>query len=380
MKIVVDKKIPFIKGLLEPVAEVSYLEENEISRDALTDTDAIIIRSRTICDSNLLEGTKVRFIGTVTTGHDHIDSDYCEFSNIKWINASGCNSYATAQYVTSALILLSEKYDFRLSEKTLGIIGAGQAGQKVERNARLLGMNVLLNDPLRARDEGEKNFCSLERLLNDCDIITFHTALEKEGPEKTLHMADPSFFSRLRKNVFIINTSRGSIIDNEALKQAMKSGKVIDSAIDCWENEPDIDTELLEMCHIATPHIAGFSFDGKANAVKFVIEHLHDFFDLRIPLKAPELPKPENGAIKVPAKCKDKIEAVLLHTYNPLSDTEKLKKNPGKFEQLRDKYAYRREYKAFRVLNLNNKEADIMRAFGFQVPAHLSESARDKQP
>jgi len=370
MKIVADIEIPFLKGLLEPVAEVVYLPGRDICNKDLLDADALIVRTRTICNSNLLEGTNVRFIGTATIGYDHIDQDYCEAKNIAWVSAPGCNSRAVSQYVTSSLLVLADKYRFKLADKTLGIIGAGQVGQKVERSARLLGMNILLNDPPRARNEGEKNFNSLDRLLKECDIITLHTTLEKEGPDKTYHLLDASFFARLTKPIFLINSSRGGVIDTHALKQAIQKGKVIDCVLDCWENEPDIDQELLEKCLVTTPHIAGYSSDGKANATKAVLEQLNRFFQLNLPRIVPELPIPDAPILKIPRNSPDKIASALLHSYNPLNDTKMLKKDPKSFDQLRANYELRREYKAFRLLNLPDKDADLMRAFGFQLPVH----------
>lgn len=378
MKIVADNEIPYLKGLLEPVAEVVYLPGRSIRREDLIDADALIIRTRTKCNRELLEGTKVSFIGTTAIGYDHIDASYCEVKNIKWVNAPGCNSKAVAQYVTSCILSLSEKYGFNPSEKKLGIIGVGQVGQKVERNARLLEMEVLLNDPPRARNEGEKNFKSIETIFEQCDIISFHPTLEKEGPDKTFHLADFSFFSKLRKPIFIINTSRGGVIDTSSLKKAIQSGLVIDCAIDCWENEPDIDLELLKICHIATPHIAGYSYDGKANATKIVLEQLNIFFQLNLPRLTPDLPNPESPVIKIARYSEDKINSALLHTYDPLSDTKMLKENPSKFDELRAKYEFRREYKAYTVQNLNEKDSEVLKAFGFQVPLHTKDKHRSK--
>lgn len=379
MKIVADTKIPYLKGLLEPYAEVVYLSGKEIRKEDLLDADAILIRTRTICNRELLEGTNVRFIGTATIGFDHIDTDYCAVKNIKWVNAPGCNSRAVAQYVTSCILSFSRKYNFNPSEKTIGIIGVGQCGQKVERSARLLGMNVLLNDPPRARNEGEKNFINLERILTDSDIITFHPVLEKEGPDKTWHMADSIFFSKLKKPIFLINTARGSIIETSALKQAIRDGKVIDCAIDCWENEPDIDLELMDSALIATPHIAGYSSDGKANATRTIVEQLNLFLDLKMPPKISlELPVPEEPVLKIHKNSPHKIASALLYAYDPIKDTDMLKKAPASFEDIRGKYVFRREYKAFRIVNLAESEAELLRAFGFQTPPRSEMSNTDE--
>jgi len=379
MKIVADNKIPYLKGLLEPYAEVVYLSGRDIRKEDLMDVDAILIRTRTICNRELLEGTKVRFIGTATIGFDHIDTDYCAVKNIKWVNAPGCNARAVAQYVTSSILCFSRKYNFNPSDKTIGIVGVGQVGQKVERCARLLGMEVLLNDPPRARNEGEKNFINLERIQTDCDIITFHPILEKEGPDKTWHMADSNFFVKLKKPVFLINTARGSIIQTDALKQAIRDGKVIDCAIDCWENEPDIDLELLESALIATPHIAGYSSDGKANATRTIVEQLNMFLELNMPPKINlELPVPEEPVLKIHKNSPHKIASALLYAYDPIKDTEVLKKSPEKFEEIRGKYVFRREYKAFRIVNSAETEAELLRAFGFQTPPRAEMNNTDE--
>ncbi len=370
MKIVADIQIPFLKGLLEPVAEVVYLPGREIQKKDIMDADALIVRTRTSCNSDLLEGTKVKFIGTTAIGFDHIDQNYCEAKNITWVNAPGCNAKAVAQYVTSSLLMLAKKHHFSLSDKSLGIIGVGQCGQKVERNARLLGMNILLNDPPRARNEGEKNFNSMDRILEDSDIITLHPTLEKEGPDKTYHLLDAAFFARLKRPIFLINTARGAIVDTHALKNAIDEGKVIDCALDCWENEPEIDVALLQRCLITTPHIAGYSSDGKANATRIVLEQLNQFFQLDLPRLSPELPVPENPQLKISKNSANKIADALLHAYDPLIDSEALKRAPEQFETLRSNYILRREYKAYRLLNLPDKDADLLRAFGFQLPAH----------
>lgn len=378
MKVVADIEIPYLKNILEPVAEVVYIPGREISRNDLLDADALIIKSRTICNMDLLEGTNIRFIGTATSGYDHIDADYCKIKNIKWVYAPGCNSKAVAQYVTSCILTFAEKYNFDPSEKTIGIIGVGQCGQKVERHARLLGMNVVLNDPLRARNEGEKNFKSLDSLLKECDIITFHPTLEKEGPEKTYHMADDAFFSKLKKPVFLINTSRGGVVETESLKKAIDEGKVIDCALDCWENEPDLDRELLDKSMIATPHISGYSFDGKAIATKTILDQLILFFQLGISTSLQELPVPDNHLLKISKNCKNKIAAALLFSYDPLKDTEILKASPGNFEEIRKNYPLRRDYKAYTVQNLNEKDSDLLKAFGFQSPQHTQDKHRNR--
>ena len=370
MKVIIDDKIPYIKGALEPFAEVLYLPGKDTTPAVVKEADALITRTRTICNESLLKGSKVSFIATATIGFDHIDTAYCEQSGITWTNAPGCNAKSVEQYIASVLFVMAERKGWTLAGKTLGVVGVGQVGSKVARLGSILGMKVLLNDPPRARNEGEKNFHDLERILTDSDIITLHPTLEKEGPDKTFHLLDASFFAKLRKPIFLINTARGAIVETAALKQALANGQVIDCALDCWENEPSIDQELLERSLIATPHIAGYSSDGKANATRTVLEQLNQFFHLNLPRITPDLPVPESPVLKVPRNSRDKIASALLHAYDPMIDTTALKKTPANFDTLRSKYVLRREYKAYRVLNASDQDGDLLRAFGFQLPPH----------
>ncbi|MCW8848857.1 MAG: 4-phosphoerythronate dehydrogenase, partial [Melioribacteraceae bacterium] len=241
IKIVADDKIPFLKGVLEPFVQVEYFPGSKISSEKIIDADALIIRTRTKCNKDLLEGTNVKLITTATIGTDHIDVEYCEQNNIKWINAPGCNSTSVMQYITSALLSLAEKQNFILSDKTIGIVGVGNVGSKIKKIAETLGMNVLVNDPPRERLEGGNEFSNLEILKSESDIITFHVPLIREGIDKTYHLADETFFNQLTKKLIIINSSRGEVIKTSALKDSVSKGKISNIVLDVWENEPDID-------------------------------------------------------------------------------------------------------------------------------------------
>ena len=199
MKVIIDDKIPYIKGALEPFAEVLYLPGKDTTPAVVKEADALITRTRTICNESLLKGSKVSFIATATIGFDHIDTVYCEQSGITWTNAPGCNAKSVEQYIASVLFVMAERKGWTLAGKTLGVVGVGQVGSKVARLASILGMKVLLNDPPRARVEGETGFCSLETVLAEADIITLHVPLNLQGEDATYHMADEAFFKRLGK-------------------------------------------------------------------------------------------------------------------------------------------------------------------------------------
>ena len=364
VKIVADDKIPFLKGVLEPFAEIKYLPGKDITKDEIIDTDALIIRTRTKCNAELLEATNVKFIATATIGIDHIDTDYCEKNNIKWVNAPGCNSSSVMQYVTSALLTVAEKEKFNLKEKTIGIVGVGNVGSKVQRMAEIIGMNVLLNDPPRARKEGGSQFVDMETIMEKSDIITFHVPLIKEGKDKTYHLANEKFFEKLKNNPFIINSSRGEVVKTLAIKNAIREGNVNSVVIDVWENEPNIDLELLDLVDFGTPHIAGYSADGKANGTAASVNKLNEFFHLGLQSDwYPEnIPIPPDGN-EIYIDCDNMSEQEILFeavskTYSIAYDDKILKISPATFEIQRGDYRLRREFDSYNI-QLNNCDEDI---------------------
>ena len=234
MKIVIDKNIPYIQGVFEPYAKVIYLKGSAISGEDVKDADALIIRTRTKCNQDLLEKSKVCFIASATIGHDHIDSDYLQKRGIGWSNCPGCNSYSVQQYVASCLVTLSRRYKLDLSKLTLGVVGCGNIGKKVVFLAKKLGMKVLINDPPRAKGEANQGFVSLEKIKKQADIITIHTPLIRWGEYKTYHLIDFPFLQELKRESFLINTARGDIVDNKALCKALEQGKIAGAILDVW--------------------------------------------------------------------------------------------------------------------------------------------------
>lgn len=344
MKIVIDDRIPYVREAVRKIAdEAVYVSGREFTPELVRDADALIVRTRTRCNRALLEGSRVKFIATATIGFDHIDTDYCRQAGIAWSNAPGCNSGSVAQYVQSALLVWQRQRGQELGRLTMGIVGAGNVGSKVAKVAQDFGMNVLLNDVPRAETEHDKSFVSLETIAEKCDIITFHVPLYTDGKYKTFHLADEHFFRSLGRKPVIINTSRGEVVDTEVLLQALQRRSVSDAIIDVWEHEPDINLHLLEKAFIATPHIAGYSADGKANATRMALDALCRFFHIRADyeIKAQEPASPVIRAAN--------HEEALLRIYNPLDDSMRLKSHPEQFETLRGNYPLRREEKAYRI-------------------------------
>ena len=331
MKIVVDDKIPYIQEKLALLAdEVVALRGADIHANDVRDADALIVRTRTHCDEQLLAGSRVQLVATATIGFDHIDTNYLQQAGISWTNCPGCNAGSVAQYVECSLLLLEQQKGLSLREATIGIVGCGHVGSKVKAVAERLGMHVLVCDP----PLGHPDFVSLDIIEQEADVITFHVPLNHEGPHATYHIADQDFFHRISRVPYIINTSRGEVVDNRALLSALEEGRVRDAVLDVWENEPRLDEQLLQRVFIGTPHIAGYSADGKANADNMVIDALCRHFAL-----------PHPGVIIPPSLPADFVyTGQPLELYNPMDDSRKLKQTPQDFEKIRNHYPLRREY------------------------------------
>lgn len=343
MRVIIDDKIPYIQEAIKAITDdVVYIPGKDFTAELVRDADALIIRTRTICNRELLEGSKVQFIATATIGYDHIDTQYCQEAGITWTNAPGCNSNSVAEYIESCLTLLQRDHQLLLGGLKIGIVGVGNVGSLVSQKSQTFGMVVLENDPPRAAKEGHEKFESLQQIAEECDIISFHTPLNMDGEYKTYHLADETFFHSLKKKPIIINTSRGEVVDTEALLAAMDKGLVSDVIIDVWENEPNINLELLERAYIATPHIAGYSADGKANATRMALEGLckHFNIDTKINIKPSRL--------RITAKLLfNNYNDITLAAYNPMRDTKWLKKDPEEFEEFRNNYPLRREVEVY---------------------------------
>ena len=339
MKIVADIDVPFLTGVLEPYGEVVYKKGMAITHEDVVDADALILRTRTICNAELLEGSSVKLIATATIGTDHVDFDYCNSHGIQVQNAAGCNAGGVMQYVFSALFGVAARKGIKIEGSTIGIIGVGNVGKKIEQMAQYLGFNVLRYDPPRAEAEGPEGFCSLEYLLENSQIVTMHVPLN----ETTRNMANEAFFALMQPGSIFINAARGEVVDEEAFMLALP--KFGASVIDTWNNEPNINVDLVEMVDIATPHIAGYSYQGKqmgtAMAVRAVAHHfgiqsLYDFFPADEPDHEPVL-------LDLKGKNHGQIAAVFQYNYPIFTDDFRFRMEPEKFEKLRSEYQYRRE-------------------------------------
>lgn len=378
MQIVCSNEVTFGKEAFSTLGDVLTIDGRGICNHHLKNAEILIVRSTTKVNRKLLETTPVRFVGTATIGIDHIDIDYLDSMNIKWCYASGCNSNSVAEYVISAILYLACKYNLSIRNKTLGIIGVGNVGSKVFHKAKALGMKVLLNDPPRERIEGNKfyQFVSLDTLLAESDIVTFHVPLTKKGPDATLYMASKSFFNKMKKGAIIINSSRGQIVDKTALMEAIKSEKISYTVIDTWENEPDIDIELLKLVDIATPHIAGYSFDGKVKGTEMVYNQVCEFLNVKPVWKPIYEDKCE---VTINVLQKDCFEKTLYSTIKQVYDIEEdssalkqiINKPPSEriyyFDYLRKNYRTRYEFSHFKCHSDNPEITEVLEKLGFNI-------------
>ena len=343
MKVVVDDKIPWIlPALLELADEVVAKAGADISRADVADAQILIVRTRTRCNRQLLEGSRVRLVVTATIGYDHLDTDYLEAAGIEWANCPGCNANSVAQYIANSLLAMQQTVSLQWKDDTIGIVGVGHVGTAVWRTLAELGCrHLLLCDPPRALagdlppDGGV--WASMAQLQAEADIITLHIPLTTDGEYPTHHLASADFFNSLSRQPVVINAARGGVVDEEALLAAMDQGRVRAAVIDTWDQEPDINRQLLQRAAIATPHIAGYSADGKATATRMTLEHICRFlnrpmtFDIQPPRISPETVGNATGS------------ALRLALYDPRRDSQWLKEQPELFEYFRSHYPLRRE-------------------------------------
>jgi len=377
---VADENMPLAREAFSTLGEVRLVPGRQITPGTLADCDILAVRSVTRVDESLLAGSPVRFVGTATIGTDHVDTNYLERAGIGFSAAPGCNATSVAEYVVAALFVLAERKNFRLRDKSLGIIGVGNVGSRVESRAKALGMKVVLNDPPLREATGDPKYRDLDEALGS-DIVTLHVPLEKGTAYPTYHMVDSRFIERLKPGAILINTSRGAVADSKALAAGMDSGRIGAAVLDVWEGEPDIPLELLEKTGIATPHIAGYSYDGKVRGTQMIYEAACRYF-AREPEWDPErfLPAPDRERLKLDGElslAEEFLHKAVALSYDIMADDRALRKiaeiaaeqRGAYFDSLRRQYPVRREW-ASRVLELSGELSGLKPVFeglGFRV-------------
>ena len=379
LKITVDENIADAGEAFSQFGEVELLPGRLITNDKLSATDILIIRSVTKVNEELLSNTPVKFVGTATIGTDHIDLDHLNSNKIAFADAKGCNANAVVEYVFTAIteIINQQKLDFK--KLTLGVIGTGNIGSKVVKLGKALGMKVLLNDPPLKRLAKSDEFIELKDLLKKCDIITLHIPLNLTGIDKTLHLLDYEKLSLIRDKAIIINSSRGSVIDNKALEELIDK-KSFTLVLDAWENEPSINLPLLRKVNIATPHVAGYSHEGKVNGTKMIYDALCNFLKEKPIWQPKSLPVEDSQInIKTEYQLEEMLNKIFIKVYKIKNDDNELKKmltmnqeDAAKhFDSLRKNYPLRREFSNYTIKfhGQNINLIEILKSFRFSVEA-----------
>ncbi len=353
MRIVADENIPYGEEAFTTLGKVETVPGRAITPELVRDADLLIVRSITQVDATLIEGASLRFVGTCTIGEDHIDKALLAARGIGYASAPGCNANSVAEYIVSALIALADRHVLDLASLSLGIVGVGNVGSKVQQKAEALGMTCVLNDPPLASSTGDPKYRPIEAICG-CDIVTLHVPLTKEGPHATHHLVDDPFLARMGPETILINSSRGPVVHGGDLEAALERGSLKGCVLDVWEDEPVIDSNLLELVDLGTPHIAGYSFDGKVNGTMQIYEaackHLgvSPTFDVR-----PLLPPPKQARITVYADELNALAQTVRAVYDIRRDDADMRsrllsatpdEQPIAFDHLRKTYPVRREF------------------------------------
>ena len=376
MKILVDENMPYAQKLFSRLGEVKTVPGRPIPEQELADANALMVRSITKVNSALLSHTPVKFVGTATAGFDHVDTQWLAEADIGFSSAPGCNAIAVVEYVFSSLLLLAERDNFDLRDKTVGIIGVGNVGGRLNKRLNAWGVKTVLCDPPRADSDDNKSesFLTLEQLLAQSDILTFHTPLNMSGKYQTFHLMDKSRLENLRDGTILINASRGEVVDNQALFSLLKQNKKLSVVLDVWEPEPNLETKLLDLVDIGTPHIAGYTLEGKARGTTQVYEAYCQYIGKTADISLSSLlPKPDISSITLNGKLSQNQLKRLVHlVYDVRRDDAALRAVaaiPGEFDKLRKHYQERREWSSLEVICHDEQTAAQLNALGFNARA-----------
>ncbi|MCB9781338.1 MAG: 4-phosphoerythronate dehydrogenase [Candidatus Omnitrophica bacterium] len=370
--IVFDENIPYGAEAFSKLGRTVSLPGRGIRREDLAEAEILIVRSITRVNRDLLEGTPVRFVGTATIGTDHIDLGYLRDEGIAFSDAAGCNANSVSEYVTAAILHLEKQKGVSFVGKTAGIIGVGNVGKKVEAKLSALGMRVLLNDPPRAEKEGSERFTELGTLLRESDLLTVHTPLEKSGNHPTYHLIGSDEIERMKPSAFLFNTSRGAVVDGVALLSALKGERIAGAVLDVWENEPTPNLELLEKVELATPHIAGYSLDGKINGTRIMFEAAARFLGVHESWDEAWNPPVEKPEFSLKNIDRDSLREAVFHAYAIHEDDARMReilnlreeeRGPF-FDRLRKEYPVRREFQNYQV---EGGDTQTLKRLGFQT-------------
>ncbi|SNB79364.1 MULTISPECIES: 4-phosphoerythronate dehydrogenase PdxB [unclassified Pseudomonas] len=359
MLIVADENIPLLDAFFQGFGEIRRYPGRSLDAASVREADILLVRSVTKVDRHLLEGSRVQFVGTCTIGTDHLDLDYFDQVGIRWSSAPGCNARGVVDYVLGSLLTLADLEGASLPERVYGVVGAGQVGGRLVSVLRALGWKVMVCDPLRQAAEGG-DYVELDTLLQACDVISLHTPLERGGQYPTWHLLGPAELAKLRPGAWLINASRGAVVDNGALRALLQQRDDLHAVLDVWEGEPQVDLQLADLCTVATPHIAGYSLDGRQRGTAQIYRALCQHLGVNEVIQLADLlPRPPVAQIELDAEVDLQWALAMLcrAVYDPRRDdadfrrslSEDVQQQRAAFDALRKHYPPRREIEGLSV-------------------------------
>lgn len=372
MRILADQNMPLVEEFFSEFGEITRFAGRELSPQQLVDTDILLVRSITNVNKNLLtHANKLKFVGTATIGTDHVDQTLLTQKGIAFSSAPGCNATAVAEYVISSLLALAQEDGFSLQDKTVGIIGVGNIGSRLSKKLAALGCNVLLCDPPKQASGELEDGVSLDTIISDADILSFHVPLVKEGQYQTKHLLNKHNLPNLKSNAIVVNSCRGDVIDNQALLEFMQAGGGLSLVLDVWENEPNIEQALLPYTRIGSVHIAGHSLEGKAGGTDMLYQAVCQQLGKPVTHKMADfLPQPELIEVNLGNTFSEANMCQLVHSvYDTRRDFGLLKQglNSVGFDSLRKNYPGRREFSTLTVKCSSSANAKRLSQLGFNV-------------
>lgn len=375
MRLIVDENLPFTQDFFGDTAELVHLPGAAFTPEAVREADGLLVRSVTQVNQQLLQNSRVRFVGTATIGVDHVDQHGLQQAGIHFVNAPGCNADSVVDYVIASLLWLAAEQDFVLRDQCIGIVGVGQVGGRLAKRLQAYGCRVVLNDPPRAA-QGEVGFIDLHSLLGSADIVCLHTPLHREGDYPSWHLISEPELALLQGKV-LLNAGRGAVVDQQALKQALAKGKAPLLLLDVFEGEPSLDAELINQCLLATPHIAGYSLEGKSRGSEMIYQAWCDFIGQPASIRLVDLlPTSPMALLQLDASCaaEEACRRAAHLCYSPLHDSWRLlqalktgKPSEQVYQMLRKHYPVRREFSSLRVKAATAEQASALSALGFTV-------------
>ena len=375
LSIVADQQITNVAELFSVFGEVELADGRSINKQTIDNADVLLVRSVTKVNESLLKDSSIRFVGSATSGIDHVDLDYLRNSNITFKHAPGSNARSVAEYVLSSLFVLAEQKGFSLQDKTIGIIGCGQVGSRLKQFMQSLGIKCFLNDPPRALRDNDELWLELDEVLS-ADIISLHVPLVFDGDFPTLDLVNRHFLSRLKPEVVFINSSRGEVVDETALLEFKQANPDVSLILDVWRNEPNINMELLNHVEIATPHIAGYSFDGKLKATKMLFNALCEYTSSQQDVSEPDLSGHEQQLLEL-SSGDDLVQLAVLQSYDVRSDAIALRdmihvpagEQAAYFDSLRKNYPVRREFgnTTLKIRDVSTDFSQQLKQLGFNL-------------